>query len=346
MSCGKNKEPLQKEDFSKKDLGLFGDKPFSFYTPELLKRAEKGDLEAQLELSHCFSAGTGVDEDKKESEKWLLKGVKAKYPPSLYEYSLEICSFKNQNKDYERVIPYLEEAHKQKYFKATSLLTYYLKDQKKADKLLIEAATAGESDAQADLARRILRKENIDDLRLLTAVEPEDGLKWYEKSAYQMNADAALELAEIYKNGTEDIQKDPELQKKWEKISFDLFKILTAISSYTTQGDGDKYQELIVARCYLNGKGTNKNEKKGFIHMYNAAVGGDCRAKYELAYLFEKGIGIPKNIEEALKWYGKCQDDPLSFSNLKKDLKSDSKWKDSELVNKLIRDNESATNPP
>ena len=110
-------------DFSKKDLGYIEDEPFSFYTPELLKRAEQGDLEAQFNISRCFEAGWGVGTDKKESEKWLLKGVKANYPPSLYTYASKLIAIENKNKDVEQAMLLLEEAHKQKYFKATFALT-------------------------------------------------------------------------------------------------------------------------------------------------------------------------------------------------------------------------------
>jgi len=342
-------------DFSQKDLGYIEDEPFSFYTPELLKKAEQGDLEAQFNISRCFESGWGVVMDKKESEKWLLKGVKAKYPPSLYAYASKLIAVENKNKDIEAAIPLLEEAHKQKYYKATYALSGILSDNtadptnetpkklidvKRSDKLLVEAAEAGECYAQGMLGNRIIFKNRIEDLETLTSIKTEDGIKWYEKAAFKQDANAAGELVGFYKYGPNDIQKNPALQEKWEKIFFDILKRVVALND-----DKGGFWDRVLALYYLDAKGTDKNEAKAFIHMYNAALGGDFKAKYEVGYLFEKGIGIPKNIDEAVKWYAKCKDDPVSLKNLKRDFNQDPKWKESELVVNLMRESESPTNP-
>lgn len=342
-------------DFSKKDLGFIEDEPFSFYNPELLKMAEEGDPEAQFNLSRCFESGWGVIKDKKEAEKWLLKGVKAKYPPSLYTYASQLIALENKNKDFEQAVLFFEEAHKQKYYKATFALSGLygddscdptsqtpkkLIDVKKSDELLVKAAEAGECYAQEMLGNRIIFKNKTENLESLTSVMPQDGIQWYEKATFRLNANAAAELVGFYKYGPNNIKKDPELQKKWEKIFFDILKRIVAINE-----DNGGFWDRVLAMYYLDGKGTEKNEAKGFIHMYNAALGHDFKAKYELAYLFEKGIGIPENKDEALKWYKAAIDDPVSIKNLKKDISDNPKWKDSAIVMRLIGESVSSTNP-
>lgn len=342
-------------DFSKKDLGYIEDEPFSFYTPELLKEAEQGDPEAQFNLSRCFECGWGVSINKKESEKWLLKCVESNYPPALYTYAQQLIGMKNKDKEFEKAIPLLEEAHKQKYYKATFALSGIysdntcdptsptpkkLIDKKKSNQLLVEAAEAGESSAQEYLGNRIIFQNKIEDLAQITSVKTEDGIKWYEKAAYKLNANATGELVALYKYGANDIQKNTELQNQWEKKYFDIVRRVVSLN----EGNGG-YWDRILALFYLEGTATDKNDAKAFLYMYNAALGGDFKAKYELGYFFEKGIGIHQNKDEARKWYKECRADPVSWKNLKKDFNDNPKWKQSELVVNMIRESESSTNP-
>jgi TPR repeat protein len=351
FSCGK----ALCGDFSQKDLGFIEDEPFSFYTPELLQGAEQGNPRDQFQLSRCLEFGWGIPVDKNESKKWLLKSVESNYPPSLYIYANQLINIENSSKDYEKAITLLEKAHNQKYFKATTALmgifwdnSYDPTDQKpkkyiniqNSNKLLLEAANAGEAYAQHLLGNRIIFKNQIEDLVELTSVDPAEGIKWLEKSAYKLDANAAGELAAIYRYGQNEIQKNTKLQHGWEKRFFDILKRVVAFN----EGMGGSW-ERTLATYYLEGRGTDKNEAKAFIHMYNAALEGDFKAIYEVGYLFEKGIGIPKNMEEALKWYKKCKEDPVSFRNLKRDFNEDPKWKESVLATSLVGESESSTNP-
>ena len=183
-------------------------------------------------------------------------------------------------------------------------------------------------------------QNKIEDLEALTSVEPGAGIKWLEKSAHKLDANAAGELVAIYQYGQNEIQKNAKLQNEWEKRFFDILKRVVALN----EGVGGSW-ERILATYYLEGRGTEKNEAKAFIHMYNAALGGDFKAIYEVGFLFEQGVGIPKNMEEALKWYKKCKEDPVSFRNLKRDFNEDPKWKESVLATSLVGESESTANP-
>ena len=45
------------------------------YSPELVKKAEEGDAEAQCVLGSCYLSGTGVGKDEKEAVKWYTKSA-------------------------------------------------------------------------------------------------------------------------------------------------------------------------------------------------------------------------------------------------------------------------------
>ena len=43
------------------------------YSPELVKKAEEGDANAQSNLGYCYYEGGGVAKDYKEAVKWYTK---------------------------------------------------------------------------------------------------------------------------------------------------------------------------------------------------------------------------------------------------------------------------------
>jgi len=49
------------------------------YSPELVKKAEAGDAEAQSELGMCYFRGKGVTKDYEEAVKWWTKAAERGY---------------------------------------------------------------------------------------------------------------------------------------------------------------------------------------------------------------------------------------------------------------------------
>lgn len=43
------------------------------FTPELLKKAEAGDLNAQLHIAECYDKGIGVEQSKEKADFWFKK---------------------------------------------------------------------------------------------------------------------------------------------------------------------------------------------------------------------------------------------------------------------------------
>jgi TPR repeat protein len=91
-----------------------------------------------------------------------------------------------------------------------------------------------------------------------------------------------------------------------QKLSFGTFKILLLICSIAINGlYAQNAEELNTkAKEYL---GKNQFEK-ALPLVKRAAVLGNAEAQYNYGYVLEKGIGIPKNEPEALKWYKKSSD--------------------------------------
>ncbi len=53
----------------------------------------------------------------------------------------------------------------------------------------------------------------------------------------------------------------------------------------------------------LGGNGIEKNNEKGFALIKECAELGDAECRYDVAVLYQNGIGTEKNILEAVKWY-------------------------------------------
>lgn len=62
----------------------------------------------------------------------------------------------------------------------------------------------------------------------------------------------------------------------------------------------------IVAQCYMNGDGVDKDKTKAFKYMKTAAEGGYTKAYVEVAKMYHGGRGVTKNRDEAERWYMKA----------------------------------------
>ena len=112
---------------------------------------------------------------------------------------------------------------------------------------------------------------------------------YYLTKAMNMgSAEGTNRLGLIYLEGPDEI--------KDERKAAELF------NKAIQQGDLPiAYYNLAI--CYFDGKGVDAiDQKKGFNYMFRAALKG-CEPAYgELANIYLEGIGVDKNIKEAIKW--------------------------------------------
>ena len=55
-------------------------------------------------------------------------------------------------------------------------------------------------------------------------------------------------------------------------------------------------------------RGVPQDRAKGIVLLRNAADQNDSDAQYNLGWAYESGTGVPKDTQEAIKWYGKASD--------------------------------------
>lgn len=71
---------------------------------------------------------------------------------------------------------------------------------------------------------------------------------------------------------------------------------------------GDRFACFWLGSMYFDGKGTSINEAEGFKWTQKAAEKGYVGSYIALGFCFEEGKGIGKNIDEAITWYKKAYD--------------------------------------
>jgi len=92
----------------------------------------------------------------------------------------------------------------------------------------------------------------------------------------------------------------------YSKIEFSSDFSHEEMINYLVEHKDDYYCELFLAYCYEKGYGVKKDLKKSFSIYEHFAKEGNAKAQYNLALCYDYGDGIELNKEEAFKWYKKA----------------------------------------
>lgn len=134
-------------------------------------------------------------------------------------------------------------------------------------------------------------------------ISPDIGqaVQWYEKAAAQGNAGAELNLGELYAKGN-GVPRDPAKARQLIQAAANqgLAPARRALAELDTGGaaaPGADTWKQAVAR-YQSG------DHAGAARLtLQAAQAGYPTAIYEMGYMYENGDGVPKNLNEAQRWY-------------------------------------------
>jgi ATP-dependent protease ClpP protease subunit len=100
--------------------------------------------------------------------------------------------------------------------------------------------------------------------------------------------------------------------------AYDKGKYSEAVELWTRlANDGHQGAQFNLAVMYEQGVGVGKDLKQSALLYKKVAVKGDIAAQFAIAAMFEKGMGVELNLNEARKWYGRVK--------LNKDSSSDAK---------------------
>lgn len=149
-----------------------------------------------------------------------------------------------------------------------------------------------------------------------------DAANWYSIAANNGNIDAKFNIATMYETGR-GIKKNISEAIKWYKDAaksghvYSQFRLgniydkgILAEQNYDeatywyklASSNGFFIAKNCLADMYLHGRGIKKNPKKA-IELLLETVSISAEANFKLGYMYENGIGVDKNSEEAIKWY-------------------------------------------
>ncbi|KAH3742515.1 sel1 repeat family protein [Pelomyxa schiedti] len=266
-------------------------KAFRLYT----MAAEQGLLIAQRNLGNCYRFGIGVYVDKNEAVSWYIRSCAL---PTACA-SLSNC-YKNGEgviKDPQESLRLLKIAAEHGVAKAQCRLGTETSDPVESLKLLRLAADQGEFIAQTEVGLALLKGIGV-------KKDTAEAARYFRLAVAQGNHFAMRKLAGMYREGA-GVPQDL-------KESFRLLHQAAELGNCGAQND--------VGFCYSQGTGVHVDYSLA-AHWYRKAIsnpkGPSPQALANLASIYTRGQGVPKDLSEAFKLYSRAallgnNDSPLN----------------------------------
>lgn len=218
------------------------------------RAAEQGLAEAQFRLGACYRYGTGVGEDLPRAIEWYRRAAEQEHAVAQFILG---CS-------YDRGIG-VEEDH-------VLAADWYRK-----------AAELGHAVAQYNLGVSYDDGEGVEQ-------DPALAAEWYRKAAEQGHPGAQHNLGVCYRNGT--------------GVARDLHQAFEWFRRAAEQGDVDAQCNLGVH--YHHGEGVERDPAQAFAWYSKAAAQEDAAAQSNVGECYRDGVGVERDLARAAEWYRKA----------------------------------------
>lgn len=289
--------------------------------PEALKvmmdDAEKGVVEAQINLGLMYEFGQVFPQDYKEAFKWyrlvseqeyyqpgknelklfnredvedldnILVDAKRGVPKAQYNLGLLYASGQGVPKDQKAALNYFKLAVEHGYKAKISIYHLAAKNVPEALKVLMDDAENGIADAQFFLASMYVNGHGVQQ-------DYKEALKWYGRAMEVINT---LEKRKDYSFEKENI---PQALKRLIKDA----------------ENGDAKAQIYLAELYLTGDRVPRDYQKAAKWFQLAAKRGNSEAQYKLGTMYVKGQGVSKNIQKAIIWLRLAVNDKIVPKNI------------------------------
>ncbi|MDR1828466.1 MAG: sel1 repeat family protein [Methylobacteriaceae bacterium] len=260
-------------------------KDFAFYFRRLLRSAEAGDAEAQLTLGFMYDFGVGVLTDSERAMELFSKAA---------EQGLAAA---------ELALGDMYERHE-----------HVARDYVKAAAWYRKAADQGLAEAQYRLGGMYANGYGVQQ-------SDTEAFAWCRRAAEQGYSDAQIQLSRMYSIGR-GTERDDALAAKWfdeansrpaaatHELAVDERRILSMISHkprvwYRWAAEqGSAYAQYVLGICLNCADPRIEDEAESW--LLKAADQGLADAQHRLGYLYQHGIGVPKDIAHAEEWYRKA----------------------------------------
>ena len=276
--------------------------------------AEKGDADSQFYLGKCYYTGQGIEKDYDLAFYWFSESAKqgnAKSENALgicYEYGTGI------KKDVYKALFWYKKSAEQGYAAAQCNLGSCYKYGEGIEKNYEQAVY---------WYKKAAEQENIDAQFFLgVCYETGDGViqnyskafYWYKKSAEQGNDVAQCNLGFCYENGNGVTESYIEAIKWYDKSAKQgntraqsyLPNVFQKLKELAEIGYSGSQCNL--GYCYEYGLGVEKNIYQAVYWYKKSAEQGDDVAQCNLGSCYKNGVGVDKDYNEAFYWFKKSAD--------------------------------------
>ena len=262
--------------------------------PQLLTRAQAGDMHAQIVLGMAYQLGSGVPRDAAEALKWYHtasdqgSSIAANQIAVYYDPFEGFAGRKGQDAN-EALKWYRTAADRNDavgQYDEGALLAELHREPEAKD-WYVGAIEKGYWEATTDLVAlydsgKIIPDKSKDENR-------KEGVALFQRLANDGNGAAEYALARIYGEGWLGVHRDRQTAFSWYQKA---------------AAQGIPKAEYMVGFYHFEGHGgLPKNEAEGAKWFLNAANDQDADAQLAVAFLYEKGIQVPKDEITALMWY-------------------------------------------
>jgi TPR repeat protein len=274
-------------DSSVKHKNDLFDEGFKF----LKKLSNAGYPDAQHYLATCYKQ----DDDWDKAYPLFLQAAKHNHPISSYE----IASYYESKKNYKKASQYYKKSASQGYPLAMHRLgtaalrgeMHMRKDVKNAVKWLKRAAVVATKENNGAASAYELALLYGDGMPPLVYPDEMYALELLVQAAELDYPPAQYKLGWCFEYGELGCPTDAVQSIHWFLLAAE---------------NNEPNAQFSLAGWYLTGaEGViEPNDKEAFHWASKAAEQKYVKAEYAIAYFYEMGIGIEKNMEEAMRWYG------------------------------------------
>ena len=163
---------------------------------------------------------------------------------------------------------------------------------------LQKLADSGDPAAQNELGVRYRLGKGVDK-------DPAKAIPWYLKAARQGYAKAYFNLGAAYYNG-DGVSMNEQNYCAWFIFSADAGdergKEALARTTHELSTSRFNHCEVIAATAYLTGDLIKQDYARAVEWYSKAANSGDGAAAEKLAYMYDRGLGVPVDKLQSLKW--------------------------------------------
>lgn len=314
------KEILQKDGSIDLFGGLFADDRCE---EELIADAEGGDEDAMRELAKRYLNGDEeVEADPVKAVFWYTRLAETDDSNAQFDLGLHYAKGHGVPRDFAKALYWMERAEENGDADASGLIEIY-RDAAAA----MEKASAGDAQAQADMAAVLTRMAGVLD-QAGSEKDYTEAFAMAQKSAAQNNGDGIWALALAYEHGR-GVEQDVDKALEWYRKGAELghAKSMHNLGCYYMRGDylqedkpraialcrkaaeqGYDMAEFFMAKVYETGDGVEEDLEQAWFWGEKAAVHANAEIQYQVAklYTYSDENGDILNPERARYWLTKA----------------------------------------